>query len=1072
MNKLIKRLGYLIVAIVSIAAIGIVLNNKQASKAADFPQNTASINNGSVSRGGRLANNVGSIFLDPLQRTSLPKLQIKSKITTKDGSNILSSGEIVKNGDFSLTAEGHYNPTQSWVHLEWDTVPDRTDGYVVQKTTNPTIPSDDTSWDIAPTNYGKHIKILNVYPEAPREGNYLKSWMDQLDPNTGQPVSMGLIDVTPVSLSQFNANPDGYLKDSTGSYKYDGLFFGSSDYNGSLEQDINVAAQQATASFGNTGRSLIFGHDTVLGNAGWSHPNFHKFSSDLGVILDTDILVAGGSYENDMYLSNRVKFSTYGPLGIYPYKLDPNAIYDITWSHTAGQYLLSTGGATRWMQFTQSTTSPTLNPPGYAYDSSHKIIGDNNWYLITRNNYAMIQTGHTTGGCTPDEAKIITNMVYYTSTLTLSSPGDDHTVNDITPPDVPTSVVTKTGDNSINVNFNTKDNPTNYFYRIKAKTSSTTKYSDVVKLPILSGFKGYVYSLDDNPTGAPKVNKNPITGEVTNINLNPTSATDNHANLTFNRNPDAGKYLHIVAVDNSNNVSAVKTVSLSDYLWWKYESGTLTIYPHVLNANVDAEVTSPDPNDQYDDIVKWPWDQYLTQINTVEIKQGVKGYHSIEHLFYGQTNLKNIIGLTNLTTTGVYNMSGMFNGCANLESVDLSSFDTTSVANMFRFFLNCKKLKNIVYGPNFKTGTVLTFGAMFSHCTSLTDFSAVEHFDTRSGTSFDSMFMDCPGLTHLDLSGYSTNNVELMRWMFFEDHNLESINLNGWQTPKLKQTESMFNECFNLKKLSLSSFDVSSVTNFQWMFASCNSLTTLDLQNFNIQPTANTNGILKSMPKLWQLTLGNGTRIGANSLLNDPTPGTAITDLDNPSPVYYATNPQWREALTPTTIHAPTGAARTAAQIASDSLTRNDVRTYVWDQVGTQTLAVTPGNIDLGTHAGYLKNKEYTSSAQNINVTDNRNVRTGKRWHVEAAVTKPFKHTTDSTKVIRGNPLYYHNTTTGTTTHLLPTAQTLYSETATINYQDVKNYPWTLSFKASPSDIPKAGTYNATVTFTLINDTP
>ncbi|BDR56927.1 hypothetical protein [Xylocopilactobacillus apis] len=52
MNKLVKRLGYLAVLIVSIATIGILLNNKQASKAADFPQNTANVNNGSVSRGG------------------------------------------------------------------------------------------------------------------------------------------------------------------------------------------------------------------------------------------------------------------------------------------------------------------------------------------------------------------------------------------------------------------------------------------------------------------------------------------------------------------------------------------------------------------------------------------------------------------------------------------------------------------------------------------------------------------------------------------------------------------------------------------------------------------------------------------------------------------------------------------------------------------------------------------------------------------------------------------------------------------------------------------------------------
>ncbi|WP_317636102.1 hypothetical protein [Xylocopilactobacillus apicola] len=105
-------------------------------------------------------------------------------------------------------------------------------------------------------------------------------------------------------------------------------------------------------------------------------------------------------------------------------------------------------------------------------------------------------------------------------------------------------------------------------------------------------------------------------------------------------------------------------------------------------------------------------------------------------------------------------------------------------------------------------------------------------------------------------------------------------------------------------------------------------------------------------------------------------------------------------------------------------------------------------------------------------MTDNRNVRAGKNWRIEAAVTNPLKHATDPTKVINGDPLYYHDTISGTATHLSSTAQVLYNETGTSAYQDVKNYPWDLRFKANPSNIPKAGKYNATVTFTLVNATP
>ncbi|BDR57874.1 hypothetical protein [Xylocopilactobacillus apicola] len=105
-------------------------------------------------------------------------------------------------------------------------------------------------------------------------------------------------------------------------------------------------------------------------------------------------------------------------------------------------------------------------------------------------------------------------------------------------------------------------------------------------------------------------------------------------------------------------------------------------------------------------------------------------------------------------------------------------------------------------------------------------------------------------------------------------------------------------------------------------------------------------------------------------------------------------------------------------------------------------------------------------------MTDNRNERTGKNWRIEAAVTRPFKHTTDPTKVISGDPLYYHDTTLGTKTHLTSTAQVLYNGTATSDYQEVKNYPWNLSFKANPIDIPTEGRYNVIVIFILVNVAP
>lgn len=78
----------------------------------------------------------------------------------------------------------------------------------------------DSSLKVVPTNYGKKVKILNIYPP---NGRYLKDWLSQNN-GSDQPVNMGLIEVDEVLLSNFNANPNGYLKVSGGTGLESNLF--------------------------------------------------------------------------------------------------------------------------------------------------------------------------------------------------------------------------------------------------------------------------------------------------------------------------------------------------------------------------------------------------------------------------------------------------------------------------------------------------------------------------------------------------------------------------------------------------------------------------------------------------------------------------------------------------------------------------------------------------------------------------------------------------------------------------------------------------------------------------------
>ena len=86
------------------------------------------------------------------------------------------------------------------------------------------------------------------------------------------------------------------------------------------------------------------------------------------------------------------------------------------------------------------------------------------------------------------------------------------------------------------------------------------------------------------------------------------------------------------------------------------------------------------------------------------------------------------------------NLSGMFSGCTNLASIDLSSFDTSKVTDMSWMFQAASSLSSVNVS-SFKTSLVTTMDAMFGDCTSLTTVD-ISSFDTSSLTDTGFMFSD------------------------------------------------------------------------------------------------------------------------------------------------------------------------------------------------------------------------------------------------------------------------------------------------------------------------------------------
>ena len=143
---------------------------------------------------------------------------------------------------------------------------------------------------------------------------------------------------------------------------------------------------------------------------------------------------------------------------------------------------------------------------------------------------------------------------------------------------------------------------------------------------------------------------------------------------------------------------------------------------------------------------------------------------TLSSFFEELRSLTSIIGLENLNTTHVTDMSKMFYNCYNLNSLNLSQFNTGNVEKMNEMFYNCHGLNSL-------------------------DLSA---FNTAKVNNMYRMFYYCFVRT-IDLSSFNTANVENMDEMFAGASLVVNIYTSeSFKTDKLTNSKDMFNFCTNL----------------------------------------------------------------------------------------------------------------------------------------------------------------------------------------------------------------------------------------------------------------------------------
>ena len=200
---------------------------------------------------------------------------------------------------------------------------------------------------------------------------------------------------------------------------------------------------------------------------------------------------------------------------------------------------------------------------------------------------------------------------------------------------------------------------------------------------------------------------------------------------------------------------------------------------------------------------------YGWRIQKVVFEDSFKDYRptSTARWFAGFKSLVNIVGLENLNTSEVTDMSAMFEGCSSLTSLNLSNFNTSKVTNMSEMFYNCYGLKELNVS-NFNTSAVTNMSGMFYNCSRLTELN-VSNFNTSAVTDMRKMFSLCSRLIELNVSNFNTSAVTDMRKMFSGCSSLKTIfNTDTW---RCDNSQNMFYDCTQLKgvvKYDASKLDV------------------------------------------------------------------------------------------------------------------------------------------------------------------------------------------------------------------------------------------------------------------------
>lgn len=168
----------------------------------------------------------------------------------------------------------------------------------------------------------------------------------------------------------------------------------------------------------------------------------------------------------------------------------------------------------------------------------------------------------------------------------------------------------------------------------------------------------------------------------------------------------------------------------------------------------------------------------------------------------GMENLTTIEGLEYVNTSEERYFGNMFTNCKSLKTLDLSTFDTRKATNMSYMFYGCTQLESLTLGENFSTANVTDMSYMLGGSCFINALLAVldhDGFTTENVTNMSGMFSGIQGTNLLSLEKFNTAKVTNMNNMFDGCSSLTTIVVGfDWTTAAVTTSTNMFRDCTQL----------------------------------------------------------------------------------------------------------------------------------------------------------------------------------------------------------------------------------------------------------------------------------